>query len=63
MGMRRISDLGSPEWCPDCSKRLVARVGGMWCPGCRGWVMEYAGQVIVLRPYSPSRLTLLKAAS
>lgn len=48
--------------CPDCPKTPIRRLGGDWCPGCRGWVVKYTlggePRVSVMRPYSRARMTL-----
>jgi hypothetical protein len=50
------------DYCPDCPKRPIERIGGMWCPGCRGWVVAYLigseTRVTVMRPFARAQLTL-----
>lgn len=39
MGIAASADPDSP--CPECRGRLIDRVGGVWCPRCKGWVLVY----------------------
>jgi hypothetical protein len=31
---------GKPFRCPQCNRLLIERIGGPWCPVCRGWLIE-----------------------
>lgn len=56
--------------CPECSSRsvrgvtrIIARLGGEWCPVCGGWVVAYRDMAgrngrTVMRPFSRAKLSL-----
>jgi Zn finger protein HypA/HybF involved in hydrogenase expression len=36
----RVTASTATTRCPDCQRRLLERVHGVWCPACRGWLVE-----------------------
>ncbi len=55
----------SVDRCPDCPQRPIRRLGGDWCPGCRGWIVSYTmggeNRLTVMRPFTRARLSLAGA--
>ena len=43
--------------CPDCDGELIKRVGGKWCPRCRGWLQKHTRlngtQYLFIQNYQP----------
>lgn len=36
--------------CPECHRRTIQRIGGEWCPRCRGYITEVKLRAVETAP-------------